>query len=91
MANFREFKVGQKVRLTGKFLKSTGQHTGGEGRKVFTILGIQEGHGWAVVDEKVDPTYFTSEELAVDPTLAFRRIALANLCIVGQLDSRNCP
>jgi len=89
MANFRDFQVGTRVKLTGKFLKSTGQHASPEGRKVWTIKGFER--DWAIVDELADTSYFTPEELAADPTLQYRRIATANLCIVGQLDSRNCP
>jgi hypothetical protein len=86
---FRKFEVGQKVKLTGKFLKSTGQGRGSAGLDTWTITGITS-NGWAITDEPTDTSYYTAAELAEDPTLKFRRIALANLYIVGQIDSRNC-
>lgn len=88
---FRQFAVGDRVKLTGKFLASTGQRTGSEGRRVWTITGFSNGGAWAIVDQPLScaADFYTAEELAADPTLAFRRIAVANLYIVGQLDSRN--
>jgi hypothetical protein len=69
------------VRLTGKFLKNTGQHRGAEGQKVWKVLG---GSGpFVIVDEDADVSYFTPEELAADPSLKWRRINKANLQIVG--------
>lgn len=90
---FRNFQVGSKVRLTGKFLKNTGQHRSPEARSTWTITGITS-NGWAITNERLSDEslkMFTAEELAADPSLAFRRIALANLHIVGQADSRNDP
>jgi len=86
---FRDFAVGDKVRLTGKFLKSTGQYSGKEGQSVWTIQGFTNEGRWAIVDEPADTSYYTADEIASDPTLAFRRIAVGNLYICGQLDSRN--
>lgn len=76
--------VGTKVRLTGYFLKVTGQQRGEEGRKTFKVLG-RSGDSWAIVDEEaVDwQSMFTPAELAADPTLKWRRIAIGNLQIVG--------
>ncbi len=85
---FRAFEVGSRVKLTGKFLRSTGQGRSSEARSVWTVTGFSG--PWAITNEPTDTRWFTPEELAADPTLAFRRIALANLCIVGQVDSRNC-
>jgi hypothetical protein len=91
MSAFRDFQVGAKVRLSGKFLRATGQVTGSEGSKTWTIRGICQGGAWAIVDEPSMTNYFTPEELEADPTLKWRRIAVANLVIVGQRDSRNSP
>ncbi len=89
---FRAFAIGDRVKLTGKFLRSTGQHSGGEGQSVWTITGFSNGGAWAITDEPAYSAaagYYSAEELAADPSLRFRRIAVANLFIVGQLDSRN--
>ena len=97
MANskFRKFEVGSRVKLTGKFLKSTGQGRGSAGLDTWTITGFSNRGEWAITDEALDSSYvasaFTAAELEADSTLRFRRIALANLFIVGQVDSRNCP
>ena len=90
MAKFRDFQIGTKVRFSGKFLRSTGQMVGGEGGKVFTVLGLSD-NGWLTVDEPFgDLSYFTPAELEKDPSLKWRRIAACNVTIVGQLDSREC-
>lgn len=34
----RQLEPGDRVKLTGQFLRSTGQATGGEGRKVWTVV-----------------------------------------------------
>jgi len=93
MAKFREFKAGQRVRLSGKFLACTGQQASREGRKVFTVLAVSPVNGWLSVDEEFSgwKTYFTPAELEKDPSLKWRRIAQQNVTIVGQLDSRDCP
>ena len=90
---FRAFAIGDKVKLTGKFLKSTGQQRGPEGLSTWIITGFSNGGRWAITDQPAaNPEgYYSADELAADPTLAFRRIAVENLYIVGQLDSRNCP
>ena len=73
--------VGTKVRLTGAFLKFTGQQAGREGSKVFTVKG---GSGdFVIVDEEADTAWFTPDEMAADPSLKWRRINKANLQIVG--------
>lgn len=73
--------VGARVRLTGKFLKNTGQHRGTEGTKVWTVLG--HSGPFVIVNEEADISYFTPAELAADPSLKWRRINRANLQIVG--------
>ena len=82
-------KIGDRVKLTGKFLKSTGQQTGREGATVFTVVGFDG--NWAVVDQKLEGSYFTDAEIAANPSLAFRRIALGNLFKVGTTTPRNDP
>lgn len=90
MTDFRKFQVGTKVRLTAKFLRSTGQGRSDEARKVWTIQGFSgPDNCWAIIGEPSNPNLYTEAELAADPSLRFRRVALANLCIVGQLDSRD--
>lgn len=81
--------VGDKVKLTGKFLKSTGQATGSEGRSVWTVQAIRG--EFAITNQPVSFDCWTPEEHAADPLLKFRRINMANLYKVGTLDSRNCP
>lgn len=70
-------KVGDRVRLTGKYLRSTGQATGPEGLSRWTVTGIHR--SWAITDQPAGTSWYTAEELTADPTLRFRRIALANL------------
>ena len=75
-----ELLVASHVRLTRKFLRNTGQVVGGEGSKRWTILGFER--DWAIVDEEVLPGSFTAEEIAADPSLKYRRIAVANLEVI---------
>lgn len=86
---FRDFQPGTRVRLSGKFLRSTGQLAGGEGRKVWAVLDIETAAHWIVVDEPACTDRYTAAELGKEPSLAFRRIAKANLVIVGQTDARD--
>jgi hypothetical protein len=73
----QQIQIGDKVRLTRAYLKSTGQMTGPEPMARFIVRGIDR--HWAVTDAPACTDYFSAEELAADPSLAFRRIALANL------------
>lgn len=95
MAKFRDFQPGTRVRLSGKFLRSTGQMAGGEGRKVWTVLAVTKLPGGApllTLDEpREDMSSWTAEEIAADPSLKWRRISSFNCTIVGQLDSRDTP
>lgn len=88
-----KFNIGDKVKFTGKFLKSTGQRAGSAGLDTFTVTGI-ELH-WVVTDQELPRDYctnmWTAEEFANDPSLKFRRIAAANLYKVGTLTTDNCP
>lgn len=88
-----EFKVGDKVQLTGQFLRSTGQLAGGEGQKVWTVKAVKTYSGdcpdIVTVDESAITDYFTAEELAADPSLKFRRINSANLKHYGKPSMRD--
>jgi hypothetical protein len=83
------FAVGDKVKLTGKFLRSTGQLTGSEGLSQWTIIALRD--EFAVVDQPVGFDCWTPEEHAADPLLKWRRIHTGNLYRVGTLSGRNCP
>jgi hypothetical protein len=78
------FAPGDRVRLTGSFLRSTGQYAGGDGPTRWTVLAVQTlKHSNSVLvltDElRADDGMFTPEELAADPTLKYRRILACNL------------
>ncbi len=85
-----EFKPGDKVRLTSKFLRNTGQYTGDEPRKIWTIRAVEpKTHGLQLVtvDElKGDLSYYTAEELEADPELKWRRINAGNLMLASKPD-----
>lgn len=75
-----KFQIGDRVKLTGKHLQSTGQYAGPAGLSTWTITGIDG--NWAITDQPLSAAAlqsYTAAELADDPTLAFRHIALANL------------
>lgn len=74
-----DIKAGDAVKLTGKFLQSTGQQASAEGRKRWTVLA--RSGSFAVVNEPTDTSIFTSEELAEDPSLKWRRINVGNLML----------
>lgn len=84
-------QIGDKVRLTGKFLKSTGQHAGGEGRKTWIVVGFWVGDSSMVlVNEPISmPELYA--DLPIEERPVWRTIAAANLCKVGELTVRNCP
>jgi hypothetical protein len=83
---------GTRVRFTGRYLKSTGQTTGPEGREIFTVISCPCARcadptmgGWVAVDRKVAASYWTPEEIAAAPYLLHRHIAAANLQPVGKV------
>jgi hypothetical protein len=78
------FKVGDKVKLTAKFLRSTGQYMGGEGSRRWTVKGLSG--SFVVTDEELSSGYYSSEELAADPTLKYRRIHPNNLMLASAPD-----
>lgn len=90
---------GVKVRLSGQFLRSTGQYTSSEARKVWTVqecpcrsCKAKDGFTTVAVNEtkdKDDLRYFSTEELETMPYLKMRHIARCNLTIVGELSVRD--
>jgi len=91
MAKSKKFNVGDKVRLTGAFLRSTGQFTGDEPRKVWKVVFVRDGkYGSsdivAVDEPREDLSYWTKEELDRNPELKFRHIAAGNLQLAGRPD-----
>lgn len=77
----KSFAIGDRIQLTGKFLRSTGQYTGREPASVWTVTGFSG--SWLITDEPLPPQYvnetWTAAELAADPSLAYRRIAPGNV------------
>ncbi len=74
---------GTRVRLTGAFLKSTGQQRGSEGASVWTVIG---GDGdFVIVDEPFDEEYRTMMwgDLPEAERPKWRRFNKFNLEIVG--------
>ena len=83
------FKVGDKVKLTAKFLQSTGQYVGGEGHKKWQVLAVDCKYGstFITVDERQrDTSHWTTEELESDPMLKYRRINACNLMLANKPD-----
>jgi hypothetical protein len=82
MARKQTITIGTRVRLTARFLRNTGQQRGREGVSRWVVQAITP-NGWAQTDEPLEASYvasaFTPAELAANPGLAFRHIALANL------------
>lgn len=79
-----KFQTGEKVRLTTAFLRNTGQFTGSEPQRKFTVLNCEDKGPSSMVttDQEKDPEdmkHFTAAELAADPTLKYRRILAVNL------------
>ena len=73
--------VGDRVQLTGKHVRNTGQYTGRAPASVWTITGFSG--SFVVTDERLPESLvhsmWTAAELSTDPTLAFRRFAPGNL------------
>lgn len=79
--------VGDRVKLTGKFLRSTGQALGAEGASVWTVKAIRG--EFVVTDQPIAFDCWTPEEHAADPLLKFRRINAANVFKVGTVTADN--
>lgn len=76
--------IGTKVRLTGTFLKSTGQQRGSEGASVWTVVGNWGGN-YVYVDEPLDDAYRAKMwgDLPESERPKWRSFAKGNLQIVG--------
>jgi hypothetical protein len=87
----KRFAIGDVVRLTGAFLKSTGQIAGGEGQRKWTVQACpcrSCASGTVVLTDqpRQDDGMFTAEEIAREPHLKYRHIATGNLVKVGVPD-----
>jgi len=75
--------VGDQVRLTGTFLRDTGQTVGGEGHKHWTIqacaCSMCANGRWVAVDDEISGVFFTPDELKREPSLRLRHIDAENL------------
>jgi len=91
MSKGKRFQVGDVVRLTGAFLRNTGQIAGVEGRLTWIVQACPcrlcaEG-GFVLTDQpRQDDGMFTAEEIAREPHLKFRHINAGNLVRVGVPD-----
>lgn len=91
----RSLLPGDKIKLTGVFLKNSGQRKGGEGSTVWTV---KDCHcplctigAFVCTDAKLTGDWFTPEEIAKEPWIVFRHFDAQNVYRVGTLDSRNTP
>lgn len=87
----KRFTIGDTVRLTGAFLKSTGQQAGGEGQSKWIVQACpcrSCATGTVVLtnEPRQDDGMFTAEEIAREPHLKYRHIAVGNLVRVGVPD-----
>jgi hypothetical protein len=101
MSKFRVMTPGVRVQLTGKFLRSTGQVTGGEGHKKWTVQACTcrmcvSGRFVAVDQVKpecdpkspdYDPQFIA--DLHAEGGSDWRHINKENLYVIGQSDHRN--
>lgn len=78
----RKLQPGDRIKLTGKFLRNTGQVVGGEGQSTWTVVACNcslcQAGRFVATDE---PSSFDSMER--------RHLATANVYRVGTLDARN--
>ena len=81
---------GTTVRLTGIFLKNTGQHRGGEGASRWKVLPWSESgfpgpasDSFVVVNEPQDPSYYSDITSTRSDGQFMRLINKGNLEIVG--------
>jgi hypothetical protein len=92
-----QFPVGSQVKLTGTFLRSTGQIAGGEGSKVWTVMPYSERRGqpdytFVNVDEPPgNPEMY--EDLPPSERPKYRRINAMNLMPArgGKMKARYFP
>jgi hypothetical protein len=85
--------AGDLVHLTGRYLAFTGQRTGGEGPKRWTVLectcSLCALGGHVAVNEANTYKGFTAEEIAAEPGLVWRHIARDNLAKLGEATTRH--
>lgn len=83
MAASTRFNAGDKVRFKGSYLRDTGQVTGGEGHKRFIVNACAcqmcKAGEWVATHDPIAGAFFTPEEIAAEPHLAFRHINAGNL------------
>ena len=88
-----EFAAGDHVKLSGRYLVNTGQRKGGEGQKTWTVQAcvceLCAARSHVAVDEPIAGAWFTAEELAACPGLAWRHVTTANLVHIGRPSLRN--
>lgn len=94
----KRYPVGTRIRLTGKFLRSTGQMTGGEGQSIWVVRECTCGlckRDFVCTDQERTPgelaLLYSPNELREFPHLRWRHINLNNVCAVGEITVRNCP
>lgn len=79
----KKFNIGDKVRCTSAFLRSTGQMTGQEAHSKWTVLAVRErasGPSVLTIDEKrYSMEDFTADEVKADPSLVYRRVLSCNV------------
>lgn len=86
-AKIFKFNPGDKVRLTGKYLRNTGQYKGSEGMarwivqacKAATPCRMCAGGVYILTNEPADTAGLTAEDLVQAPCARWRRINAANL------------
>jgi hypothetical protein len=85
MSKAKRFAVGDLVRLTGSFLRSTGQYTGPDAHAKWTVQDHQgcrlcaDGRFVLTNEPRQADDMFSAAEMAADPTLAFRHVNASNL------------
>lgn len=84
---------GTRVKLSGKFLRNTGQALGDEGQRRWVVQecpcrGCKSGR-LVATDQEGSVECYTPAELQEHPYLRQRHIARSNLVIVGKPSVRN--
>lgn len=86
-----DIQVGDRVRLTAQFLRSTDQKKGPDGAKTWIVKAVRAvgAAEYVYVNEAADTSWYSESELKEDPLLKYRAINAANLYRVGTLTVRN--
>jgi hypothetical protein len=87
LAMSKAFKVGDTVQASKKYLHNTGQYSGPETQKVWSVLSVR-GNFVTVSEDFGDPSYFTEDEREKEPLLHFRQMSAAALSKTKKL--KNC-